>query len=451
MNATIGKACFALAVLIAPGLAVTSVAEDLTKIKRSILKEPRYVAEPRYSLLVIGPQAQHRSWIVMDGSEILYFDRNGNGDLTEAEDSIALDAEATKQVNIAPNSSHSGMNIFPIGVVSGIKLRLEFWVRNRDFVATDEWLKGILHERDVNKWANATLWRLTEEEGQAQIPVLLTATPADAQITHLGGPLVFALKRDLKQKLEPWPKTTVFDVNVGTRSFAPRNCNHELFAPLTEWEVPRDLHPVAHFTFPPKTPGAAPVELSIKLDQRCCGDTMFAQMTVPHAAGAGMAKVTLTYAAWKDRPVQATTFEIPIGGEPRDGDTAQSFVMFKSGANAGLERALSALSKQGLAARMFAGEAMTESIQLSLKEEGFITIRFNSSAGVLETAQTLGAGTSYETALASSNARYEIGIYPAALVSDAKETISKVHAALLAESQGTLYTTWDKQLASPAK
>jgi hypothetical protein len=55
---------------------------DLTKIDRTIRKEPAYRGEPRYGLLVWGPKARTRIWLVIDG-KTLYVDRNGNGDLTE--------------------------------------------------------------------------------------------------------------------------------------------------------------------------------------------------------------------------------------------------------------------------------------------------------------------------------------------------------------------------------
>jgi RNA polymerase sigma factor (sigma-70 family) len=55
---------------------------DLTKIERTIRKEPAYRGKPRYALLVLGPKAQTRIWLVID-DKTLYVDRNGNGDLTE--------------------------------------------------------------------------------------------------------------------------------------------------------------------------------------------------------------------------------------------------------------------------------------------------------------------------------------------------------------------------------
>jgi hypothetical protein len=58
-------------------------ATDLKKVDRGIVKEPAYATkQPRYCLLVFGPQATTRVWLVADG-DFLYVDRNGNGDLTE--------------------------------------------------------------------------------------------------------------------------------------------------------------------------------------------------------------------------------------------------------------------------------------------------------------------------------------------------------------------------------
>src|SRR4029077_10756985 len=56
---------------------------DLTKIDRTIKKEPAYQTKtPKYCLLVFGPEAKTRVWLVQDGDK-LYVDRNGNGDLIE--------------------------------------------------------------------------------------------------------------------------------------------------------------------------------------------------------------------------------------------------------------------------------------------------------------------------------------------------------------------------------
>jgi hypothetical protein len=64
---------------------------DLQNIDRQIEKEPAYIAKrPLFGLLVFGPEAQKRIWMVFDRSkprdefyDVLYVDLNANGDLTE--------------------------------------------------------------------------------------------------------------------------------------------------------------------------------------------------------------------------------------------------------------------------------------------------------------------------------------------------------------------------------
>jgi hypothetical protein len=69
-------------VLVVANTAVTACGADLTKIDRTIGKEPVYKSKPKYCLLVFGLEAKTRVWLVLDG-DTLYADRNGNGDLTE--------------------------------------------------------------------------------------------------------------------------------------------------------------------------------------------------------------------------------------------------------------------------------------------------------------------------------------------------------------------------------
>lgn len=69
---------------------------DLGKIERRLVKEPSYQAKkPLYGLYVFGPQARTTVWAVLDksrpdaaGYDVLYFDRNADGDLTAADERI---------------------------------------------------------------------------------------------------------------------------------------------------------------------------------------------------------------------------------------------------------------------------------------------------------------------------------------------------------------------------
>src|SRR5262249_8147594 len=77
------------ALLIVGTTPVTVRGADLTKIERTIAKEPAYKSKPKYCLLVFGPEAKTRVWLVLDG-DTLYVDRNGNGDLTETGERFVL-------------------------------------------------------------------------------------------------------------------------------------------------------------------------------------------------------------------------------------------------------------------------------------------------------------------------------------------------------------------------
>jgi hypothetical protein len=63
---------------------------DYAKIDRSIAKEPRYIAEPRYALFILDPAGEFRAWAVLDKSDVksprydvVYFDKDGDGNLAE--------------------------------------------------------------------------------------------------------------------------------------------------------------------------------------------------------------------------------------------------------------------------------------------------------------------------------------------------------------------------------
>jgi hypothetical protein len=68
-----------LSALIALAAGLPARATELKDIERTILREPAYESAPRYCLLVFGPDADTRVWLVQDGKTL----HNGNGDLTE--------------------------------------------------------------------------------------------------------------------------------------------------------------------------------------------------------------------------------------------------------------------------------------------------------------------------------------------------------------------------------
>ena len=79
---------------------------DLTKIDRKIRKQPKYASKrPLYGFLAFGPKATTCVAAVFDKStptspeyDVLYFDRNANGDLTEANERIVGKPDVTESL-----------------------------------------------------------------------------------------------------------------------------------------------------------------------------------------------------------------------------------------------------------------------------------------------------------------------------------------------------------------
>jgi RNA polymerase sigma factor (sigma-70 family) len=238
---------------------------DLTKIDRTIVKEPTYRNQPYYALLAFGPEAKKRVWLVVDG-ETLYVDRNGNGDLTEANERVAK----TKKIEVAPGM-YKWMDSFDLGEVQGLRLRLDFWVRDKDFVPENDFDKKVFHDHQENGWEFATLFRVKPDGSniEAQIPVTFCRQPKDAQVCHLAGPLTLFLRWGQERRPLVCSANNQLDVMIGTPGLPPRARGEPVFAALATSEVPADAHPVAHFEFPHQDPKQPPIKLEVVLNQRC--------------------------------------------------------------------------------------------------------------------------------------------------------------------------------------
>jgi hypothetical protein len=70
----------------------TAALPDLTKVEHRLAKEPIYQGKPGYLLLVFGPEARDKAWLVLDG-EMIYVDRQGTGDLTAPECKVKGEAD----------------------------------------------------------------------------------------------------------------------------------------------------------------------------------------------------------------------------------------------------------------------------------------------------------------------------------------------------------------------
>jgi hypothetical protein len=249
-----------------------AAAADLAKIDRTIAKEPKYASQPCYALLVFGPDAARKVWLVLDG-EVLYVDRNGNGDLTEPGERLELAKD--HDIQVAPGM-YSRMDVFDIGNLAGlrgqkgdIRFRLDHWIRTKDYVPKNDFERTIARERAANNWEQATLWRIIDDRTMAQNPITFAARPQDAQVSHFDGPLTFHLKLRDQQELVRSDQPAMLHLLIGTTGLPTRNQRYPVYSPLVITEVPADAHPVAEIEFPGKTPADPTIKVTAKLDLRC--------------------------------------------------------------------------------------------------------------------------------------------------------------------------------------
>ena len=83
---------------------------------RPLVKEPVYQGKAHYAQLAFGAKAEHRHWLVLDG-QTLYFDRNGNGDLTEAGERLTPVADSSDDT-----TQHYKLGALIVGGLTHVKL-----------------------------------------------------------------------------------------------------------------------------------------------------------------------------------------------------------------------------------------------------------------------------------------------------------------------------------------
>lgn len=129
--------------VLAPGRPSTAGEEpDLSRVDRRLSKEPAYrAAQPLYGLYVFGPRAETRVWAVLDksGSEsehfdVLYFDRNADGDLTGGDERIAgkIDGDSVTFdigtfTDPRTKQEHTGVTVLRVGGENPYTMILMKW------------------------------------------------------------------------------------------------------------------------------------------------------------------------------------------------------------------------------------------------------------------------------------------------------------------------------------
>jgi hypothetical protein len=245
-------------------------AADLSQIDRSIAKEPAYqTQDPRYCLLVFGPEAKFRAWLVQDG-DVLYVDRNGNGDLTEEGERVGK-----KQGN-AGNRRWEVGDLTDGGMTHTIRYVMEMGVAEISVGDTRESArqKG-RNNRPVNIWLGVRAERPASDDrplpkhieyivnGDGTGYLAFADRSQDAPVVHLNGPWTFGLQ-DIKQRLVAGQKSNL-QLGVGTPGRGAGTFAFVMY-PNT---IPANAHPVGEFTFPARESGGPPQTLAVTFKERC--------------------------------------------------------------------------------------------------------------------------------------------------------------------------------------
>jgi hypothetical protein len=232
----------ALLVLMIAGQAAAGV--DLSKIERHIVREPVYeTGKPKYCLLVFGPQAQTRVWLVLAGKD-LYADCTGKGDLTGPGKRLknARPKDPTMaQYRTGPILAADGKTRYP-----DVKV----------FVfETGRANKEVIIDVDVPMGGGAP-GTYRQRVGQGS-DLQFADRPGDAPILHFGGPLTIALE-GTKQVFVHGDKPSPLRVEVGTPGLGRGTFAWVIFDPNA-------ASAVAQIAFPHSKAGGKSIVLEVPL------------------------------------------------------------------------------------------------------------------------------------------------------------------------------------------
>jgi hypothetical protein len=264
---------FSLALLACLIFSQSAWSADLNRIERSIAREPVYkTSTPEYCLLVFGPEAKTRVWLVRDG-DTLYVDRNGNGDLTEPGEKVAADARnstpADNVYTFQVGDIRDGRHLHKDLAVSMVKLA--------DFADSDEAVKAhVSKDPQARGYMVAIEMEIPGFEGRGDGGrVIQQAVFADyhgllkfarkaseAPIIHFGGPLQISLW--YPQRLQMGRSVDV-TLGVGTPGVGAGTMAYIFY----DGVIPRNAYPKLEVTYPPAKPGDTPLKELYELRGRC--------------------------------------------------------------------------------------------------------------------------------------------------------------------------------------
>jgi hypothetical protein len=252
----------------------SATAAELGRIDRHVRKEPAYTSKsPRYCLLVIGREAADRVWLVKDGN-VLYVDRNGNGDLTEPGKKVVASKGGSAEDGYqfeAGEVSVGGKTHYRLHVSFQPLRKMNFgqFGQRADMQAAlkkDPQVDIILAVRlDVRAPHLKAKGYVSMLSGGFDLngPLVPASKASDAPILHFDGPLEINFN-DTRPPLRR-NRAVEFNLVVGTPGLGAGT-----FTGISYDEtIPSTSQPQISITFPGAKPGAAAVKKLYELKERC--------------------------------------------------------------------------------------------------------------------------------------------------------------------------------------
>jgi len=254
----------------------STTAADLSKIERTLIKQPSYQTNhPKYGLLVFGSEAQVRIWVVLDG-DTMYLDRNGNGDLTEPGKRVL--AKYSRDYPDVPRPELVAFREFVldrqprpgttppkdailIPAPSVMWFLIDQEVFRDDYVPKDEREKSALDYLRKRQVRVAVFLndRKCEQDGYA----IFADRPEDAPIIHFDGPVSLCLEEAKFGPLElRRGETSELYVKLVTPGL------NATTVALSD-SVPDSVHPLVEFEWPTKSINERPLRSTVQLKERC--------------------------------------------------------------------------------------------------------------------------------------------------------------------------------------
>jgi WD40 repeat protein len=265
---------------------------------------------------VFGPEAKSRVWLVEDG-DVLYVDRNGNGDLTEPGDRVAAKETKERSSEFEAGDIHIDGRTHKNLRVASIDLEAP---AERNPEAKEDLEKSPRARRCV-VWLDVEMAGRTGRGigGRVEQGALkdfagfleFAAEPRQAPVVHFDGPLQIMLFDSHRLTIG---RATAMYLALGTPGVGAGSSVYTAYEQL----ISDGLFPRAEIVFPPRKAGEAAVTERYELKQRCCTVNFHDQISVPDSAGVGMADVTLSFDGVPGVEIASSRRQVKIIEKPRD-------------------------------------------------------------------------------------------------------------------------------------